>query len=140
MNMIDLLTKNPVRRAERCHDRDTGTAAFRERIAASDLGTNHIEVRDNLSVTQRLEIIVGLHAETSVVLAGEKLLIVPIFPLRRIIDIESEHGFLNGIRRGDQTFSEEVAGCEDKSVSLNAQLAEIGGSDACDTLSVENSA
>lgn len=72
MNMIDLLTKNTVRRAERCHNRHAGSAAIRERIAASDLGTNNIEVRDNLSVTQRLEIAVGLHSETSVVLAGKK--------------------------------------------------------------------
>lgn len=71
MNMIDLLTKNTVRRAERCHNRHAGSAAIRERIAASDLGTNNIEVRDNLSVTQRLEIAVGLHSETSVVLAGK---------------------------------------------------------------------
>ena len=95
MNMIDLLTKNTVRRAERCHNRHAGSAAFRERIAAPDLGTNNIEVRDNLSVTQRLEIAVGLHSETSVVLAGKKLLIVPVFPLGGIIDIESEHRLHN---------------------------------------------
>lgn len=37
MNMNDLLAKNPVRRAERGHNRHAGSAAFRKRIAASDL-------------------------------------------------------------------------------------------------------